>query len=187
MATYVGLINYTEQGIRNIQDAPSRAQAFIGKAKEAGVTVKQLLWTVGAYDGLVILEAPDDETVSGLFLSLARAGNVRTQTLRAFDAGEMQQVLSKANNARAMLAEWIRLACSRSVVLRGLKYAAVVGAILVAINHWDALLAGELGTGRLWKIGLTVCVPYLVSTFSSVGALRQAARAARDSDGDTAR
>lgn len=67
---------------------------------------------------------------------------------------------------------WLRLATSRPVVRRALGYAVVVGAILIAINHWDALLAGELDGGRLAKMGLTVCVPYLVSTFSSVSALR---------------
>lgn len=67
---------------------------------------------------------------------------------------------------------WLRLATSGPVVRRALRYAVVVGAILIAINHWDALLAGELDTGRWFKMGLTVCVPYLVSTFSSVSALR---------------
>ena len=73
-----------------------------------------------------------------------------------------------------MGADWLRLAMSPQVVRRALKYAVVVGAILIAINHWDALLAGDLSGGRLAKMALTVCVPYLVSTFSSVGAMRQA-------------
>jgi len=71
-------------------------------------------------------------------------------------------------------AEWLRLALSPPVVRRALKYAVVVGAILIAINHWDALLAGDLPGSRLAKMALTVCVPYLVSTFSSVGAMREA-------------
>jgi hypothetical protein len=57
-------------------------------------------------------------------------------------------------------------------VWRALKYAIVVGAILIGINHWDALLAGDVSGGRLAKMALTVCVPYVVSTLSSVGALR---------------
>ena len=73
-----------------------------------------------------------------------------------------------------MGADWLRLALSPQVVRRASKYAVVVGAILIAINHWDALLAGDLSGGRLAKMALTVCVPYLVSTFSSVGAMRQA-------------
>jgi hypothetical protein len=67
--------------------------------------------------------------------------------------------------------EWIRTCLCRPVVSRAMMYAVVVGAILIAINHGDALLRGELGTGRLLKMGLTVMVPYLVSTFSSVGAM----------------
>lgn len=68
---------------------------------------------------------------------------------------------------------WIRMACSRSVVVRGLKYAVVVGAILVAINHGDAIVRGELSLDRVSKMILTVFVPYAVSTSSSVAAMRQ--------------
>ncbi|MFQ5457175.1 MAG: nitrate/nitrite transporter NrtS [Myxococcota bacterium] len=72
------------------------------------------------------------------------------------------------------MADWIRLATERTVVVRALKYAVVVGAILIAINHGDAILAGDsLGATRLWKMALTAFVPYMVSTLSSVGALRQ--------------
>ena len=64
------------------------------------------------------------------------------------------------------------LAFSPRVVRRALLYAVVVGAILIAINHGDALIAGQVGPERWWKMGLTVLVPYTVSTLSSVGALR---------------
>ena len=67
------------------------------------------------------------------------------------------------------------LALSPRVVRRALLYAFVVGAILIAINHGDALLEGQVGAERLWKMGLTVLVPYTVSTLSSVGALRSVA------------
>ncbi|MEM7408777.1 MAG: nitrate/nitrite transporter NrtS [Myxococcota bacterium] len=73
-----------------------------------------------------------------------------------------------ANDARS----WLALALSWPVVRRALGYAVVVGAILIAINHGDALLRGEWTANRLWKMGLTPLVPYLVSTLSSVGALR---------------
>jgi hypothetical protein len=69
--------------------------------------------------------------------------------------------------------DWLRLARSPSVVKRALKYAVVVGLILISINHFDAILSGDLGPSRLLKMGLTVLVPYVVSTLSSVGALRQ--------------
>ena len=73
-----------------------------------------------------------------------------------------------------MVGDWIGLALSPPVVRRALKFAVVVGAILITINHGDALLAGDLSGGRLAKMALTVCVPYLVSTFSSVAAMRDA-------------
>lgn len=68
---------------------------------------------------------------------------------------------------------WFALAFSRPVVRRALLYAVVVGAVLIAINHGDAILAGDLPPRRLAKMALTVVVPYVVSTLSSVGALRQ--------------
>lgn len=66
---------------------------------------------------------------------------------------------------------WLRIATSRPVVFRGLKYAIVVGSILIAINHGDALLDGDLSGHRLAKMTLTVLVPYAVSTASSVAAI----------------
>jgi len=57
------------------------------------------------------------------------------------------------------------------VVRRGLKFAVVVGAILIAINHSDAIIRGELQTSNYLKMGLTVIVPYVVSVLSSVGAM----------------
>lgn len=68
---------------------------------------------------------------------------------------------------------WWELAFSRPVAARALKYAVVVGAVLIAINHGDALLRGDINAGRLLRMGLTVLVPYVVSTLSSVGAMRQ--------------
>jgi hypothetical protein len=72
--------------------------------------------------------------------------------------------------------EWFRLAMRPSVVRRALAYAVIVGTILISINHGDAILAGTLDRGRLLKMALTVLVPYCVSTLSSVGALRAAAK-----------
>lgn len=69
--------------------------------------------------------------------------------------------------------EWFRLATSRSVVCRALRYAAGVGALLIAINHGDALARGDVPVSRLLRMALTVTVPYAVSTASSVGALRE--------------
>ena len=79
------------------------------------------------------------------------------------------------------MSEWLRLASSASVVRRGVAYAVVVGAILIGINHGDALVRGELDAGRAARMALTTLVPYLVSTFSSVGAIRAAQRADSES------
>lgn len=70
----------------------------------------------------------------------------------------------------------LELACSPRVVRRALGFAVVVGSVLIAINHGDALLAGDVGAGRAVKMGLTVLVPYVVSTLSSVGAMLEAER-----------
>jgi hypothetical protein len=75
------------------------------------------------------------------------------------------------------LAEWCHLACSGPVVRRGLKFAVVVGSILITINHGDAIIAGELTRSNYLKMGLTVVVPYVVSVLSSVGAMAHAAKA----------
>lgn len=69
--------------------------------------------------------------------------------------------------------DWLVLALQKSTVRRALKYAGVVGAVLVTINHGDALWRGEVKGGRWLQMGLTVLVPYVVSTLSSVGALRE--------------
>lgn len=77
-------------------------------------------------------------------------------------------------------ADWCRLAFRRSVILRGLKFAVVVGTILIAINHGDTMLAGELTARSYLKMALTVVVPYVVSVLSSVGATVESARRARE-------
>lgn len=95
MATYVVLVNFTDQGIRNVKDTRKRAEAFKEIAKKLGVTVKDVYWTLGQYDVVTILEAPDAATVTALNLSVAALGNVRTQTLAAFSAIEIGGILDK--------------------------------------------------------------------------------------------
>lgn len=84
--------------------------------------------------------------------------------------------ISSGGNARGERPSFIAIALQPNIVRRALGYAVVVGAILIAINHGDALLAGEITTGRSLKMLLTVFVPYCVSTASSVGAIRGMAR-----------
>ncbi len=68
--------------------------------------------------------------------------------------------------------EWFRVAMRRGIVLRGLKVGAIVGTILVAINQGDMILSGQLEASAVWKIPLTYLVPYCVSTYGGVSAIR---------------
>jgi len=95
MATFVMLVSFTDQGVRNVKDTTKRADAFKDTAQKAGVTVKELYWTLGQYDAVAIGEAPDDETATAVALSISSLGNVRTQTLRAFSRDEMSAILNK--------------------------------------------------------------------------------------------
>ena len=95
MAMYVVLANFTDQGVRNVKDSTKRAEAFKELAKSSGATVKDLYWTLGQFDIVATVDAPDDMAITALGLTLAKAGNVRTQTLRAFSQAEMGSILSK--------------------------------------------------------------------------------------------
>jgi uncharacterized protein with GYD domain len=96
MVRFASLFNFTEQGVRKYADTVSRADAFIKDAQKAGVKVTALYWLVGAHDGLLLMEAPDEQTATAVLLKLSSLGNVRTQTLRAFDRAEMEAILGKA-------------------------------------------------------------------------------------------
>ena len=93
MVTYVVLAKFTEQGVRNAKDSPKRADAYKQMAKTFGVTVKEIVWTQGRYDVVTIVDAPDEAAAMSLSLSLGALGNVRTETLRAFSAGEMTKIV----------------------------------------------------------------------------------------------
>jgi uncharacterized protein with GYD domain len=93
MATFISLVSFTDQGIRGVKDSPKRAEAFKATAKKLGVTVKELYWTVGRYDVVVVMEG-DDEAVTSTLLKVGSLGNVRSETLRAFSAAEMGRILA---------------------------------------------------------------------------------------------
>jgi uncharacterized protein with GYD domain len=95
MALYVILANFTDQGVRNIKDTPKRAEAFKAMAEKSGVKIHSLLWTLGQHDVITIAEADDDIAATALNLSVAALGNIRTQTLRAFDAADMAKIIAK--------------------------------------------------------------------------------------------
>ena len=95
MATYVGLIQFTDQGIRNVKDTVKRGEAAIAEAEKMGVKIVEEFWTMGAYDVVVLFEAPDDETMSAFMLKIGSLGNVKSTTLRAFRRKEMEDILAK--------------------------------------------------------------------------------------------
>jgi len=93
MATFIVLLNFTDQGIRNVKETPGRYEKFRTMAEKQGVTVKNVYWTVGHYDIVMVLEGAD-EAVTTALLKLGSLGNVRSQTLRGFSAEEMKGMVS---------------------------------------------------------------------------------------------
>jgi uncharacterized protein with GYD domain len=95
MARYVVLFDWTDQGVRNAKDTVQRVNQARTAWEPQGVRIESLYWCLGDHDIVAVVQAPDDATLAGSLLQLAGAGNVRTKTLRAFDEGEMQAVLSQ--------------------------------------------------------------------------------------------
>ena len=93
MATFIALLDYTDQGIRNLKDSPRRADAFNEFAEKAGAKIVGQYWTIGNHDGVLILEAPNEEVAASVLLHLAAGGNVRSTTLRAYDWAEAQELI----------------------------------------------------------------------------------------------
>ena len=95
MATYVVLVSFTDQGIRKVRQTTKRAKAGTAAAEKLGIKVKDRYWTMGAYDFVIVVDAPNDEAVTAWTLGTGSLGNVRTQTLRAFSADEINSILAK--------------------------------------------------------------------------------------------
>lgn len=95
MPTYIVVGNFTDQGVRNVKDTLKRLEGARGVARKLGVTVKDAYWTLGQYDIALVAEAPDEAAMTAFGLSVGAQGNVRTQTLRAFSADEMGQLLGR--------------------------------------------------------------------------------------------
>ena len=95
MATFIVLIDFTDQGIRNFKGTTERADSFIEMANSVGVTVKETYWTMGAHDAVLILDAADETSVASVLISLASKGNVKPHTLRAFNRQEIEAVIGK--------------------------------------------------------------------------------------------
>jgi uncharacterized protein with GYD domain len=97
MPTYISLINWTEQGVKAFKDTTKRADAAKAAAKRIGGRLNDIYWTIGAYDLVAITEFPDDETATAFMLALSSEGNVRTETLRGYNATEIAAIIAKAS------------------------------------------------------------------------------------------
>ena len=95
MATYITLSTFTDQGIKSVKDTVKRADAIKEAAGKYGVSLQSIHWTQGQYDVVGVWEAKDELSIAALGLAIAQAGNVSTQTLRAFSRDEMSAILSK--------------------------------------------------------------------------------------------
>jgi uncharacterized protein with GYD domain len=96
MPTYVSLVKWTDQGIKNYKDTTSRAADFTKLTESLGGSVREILWTVGEYDMVTVTEVPDDEAGTAATLRVASLGNIRTTTMRAFNADEMGRIITRA-------------------------------------------------------------------------------------------
>lgn len=95
MPAYIALANYTAHGLHGVKDTTKRADAVAQAAAKFGAKITHIYWTLGQYDIVAIIEAPDDAAATAFSLSIGAAGHVRTQTLRAFNRTEMDGILAK--------------------------------------------------------------------------------------------
>ena len=94
MPTFISYVNWTDQGIKNVKDAPNRFEAAKAALKALGGEVKEIYVTTGQYDLLVIAEAPDGDVMAKFALAVGAQGNVRTTTCRGFTEIEFQKIVS---------------------------------------------------------------------------------------------
>ena len=95
MPTYVVLMNWTDQGVMADRDTVRRREQADALAEKYGARIEQAYWTMGHYDVVAVIEAPDDESISAMMLDLTTEGNIRTTTLRAFDHDQMQAIIQR--------------------------------------------------------------------------------------------
>lgn len=98
MQKYITLVSFTEEGIKNLKSTCKRAESFAEKVKKKGVNIKQTYWTFGRYDIVHVFEAPNDEVAAAVSFTLGTTGNVRTETLRAFDVKEMTSIVADVHD-----------------------------------------------------------------------------------------
>jgi uncharacterized protein with GYD domain len=95
MITYIGLMSFTDKGIQGVKDTTKRAAAAKEAAKKHGVNMREIFWTMGEYDLVCVLEAEDESALAAFSLATAMQGNVRSRSLRAYPASEMDKILAK--------------------------------------------------------------------------------------------
>ena len=95
MPLYISLVKFTQQGLANIDESPNRLQVAKEQLKEMGGEIKAFYMTMGRYDAVAIVEAPDDESIAKFSLATGRSGNVRTEVLRAFDEDDYRKIVSE--------------------------------------------------------------------------------------------
>jgi uncharacterized protein with GYD domain len=95
MPNYIVLVNWTEQGIKNVKDTIKRAKSFESAIQKAGGKSLGMYYTMGRYDFVAIVEAPTDEAIASLLYSTGSLGNVRTETLKAFSVAETANIIEK--------------------------------------------------------------------------------------------
>ena len=95
MAIYVVLLSFTDQGIRNVKQTTKGRKAAIATAEKLGIKFKDNYLTMGAYDAVGIVDAPNDEAITTWALTVGSRGNIRTQTMRAYSVDEMDKILAK--------------------------------------------------------------------------------------------
>jgi uncharacterized protein with GYD domain len=93
VSTYVSMLNWTQQGMENIKESPARLNTFKSELKKAGAKFKSFYLTMGAYDMVVVFEAPDDETAARILLAIGSKGSVKSQTSRAFTEDEYRKII----------------------------------------------------------------------------------------------
>ena len=95
MIRYVGLMNFTDKGIQAVKDTTKRAATAKEIAKKYGVNMREIFWTMGDCDIVCILEAEDEASIAAFALATATQGNVRSRSMRAYSASEMDKIIAK--------------------------------------------------------------------------------------------
>jgi uncharacterized protein with GYD domain len=95
MATYIALSRFTDQGIRSVKDTTKRAAAVKEAAGKFGASLTQIFWTLGQYDLVTIIDAADEKSATAFALAISASGNIRMETMRAFNAEEMGEILGR--------------------------------------------------------------------------------------------